>query len=504
MSFNEVKQLRKENKLEEALVIATNDLASNPDNIWNKRAIAWVYYDLLKLNSSSEAFETFLENLQKLKDLELPADEKMVFDNAAYQIGKMIYSLENGEHTEIYKVDAIFEVISSFHFTKPSESFSFLLKGFHKVYKNNIKFLSFAKWWGLENLLPQDYLPEEYNGRNLMSLAEKAYDTYAKQLLVTDTIEGQPAWISEEHKEKINNFLPKLSQLIKEHPEYQYPPFYKAKLLLLLGNEENALSAFIPFALQKKNDFWVWDLMAGIFPVEDEKHFACYCKALSLKTQEDFLVKLRQKFAVLLIQKQLFAEAKTEIEKILKVKTDKGWKISPIITQWTESDWYKDAVAFHTNKPLYNKHKEKAEEILFADIPEEVIVVEYVNFEKKIINFVKDKSKHGFFKYSGALKKPEVGDILRVRFNGEGQNGFYKALTARKAGAEDVSDATRSFAGTFKLLSPHSFGFVDDVFMDPAIVKRYKLENEVAITGKAILSFNKKKNEWGWKAFSVN
>ncbi|MEP6262747.1 MAG: hypothetical protein ABJ092_14320 [Gillisia sp.] len=504
MSFKEIKELRQAGKLNEALQMANQALEADRENIWNKRGAAWVYYDLLKINATAETFEAFLENLQKLKNLELPENEKMVFDNTAFQIGKMIFALENGEQTDLSKVNSIFEAIHQFHLTKPSESYSFLLKAFQKVYKNSTKFLDFADWWNLDNLELNDFQPEEFNGRQLMSLAEKAYDTYSKQLLVTDTVDGQPAWISDQHRQKIESFLPKLSKLITEHPEYQYPPFYKAKLLILLGNEENALSAFIPFALQKKNDFWVWDLMADIFPEDDPRKFACYCKALSLKTQEDFLVKLRQKFAAKLIAKKLYPEAKTEIEKIIKVKTEKGWKISPVIVQWTQNDWYKTAILKENNMSLYNQHIGIAEEILFADIPEEVIVIEYVNRDKKMVNFVKDKNKHGFFKYTGILKNPSIGDILRVRFNGEGKDNFYKALSARNANPNDVSNALRKFSGTFRMLLPNTFGFVEDIFMEPTLVKKYSLQHNSTIEGNAILSFNKKKNEWGWKAYEIN
>lgn len=504
MSFKEIKELRQSGKLEDALDKANQALKADPENIWNKRAAAWVHYDYIKLNASSGTVDQFLDYLQNLNSLNLPEDEKMVFDNTAFQIGKVIFALENGEQTDLNKVNEIFKTIKNFHFTRSAKSYSFLLKAFHKVYKNHIKFLYFVDWWGLENLLPEDFLPEEYNGRSLMSLAERAYNSYAKQLLATDTNDGQPESVNEQQLEKIREFLPKISVLIKEHPEYQYPPFYKAKLLLLLGNEENALSAFIPFARQKKNDFWVWGLMANIFPEEDERQFSCYCKALSLKTSEEFLVKIRQKFAGILIKKQLFAEAKTEIEKVVKTKKGKGWKVSPLVNQWIESTWYKETTSLSNNKKLYDKHKERAEEILFADIPEEVIVVEFINRDKKFLNFVKDQNKHGYFRYAGFIKNPSIGDVLRVRFRGEGKNGFYKILTSRPAKEDDACAALRAFSGNFKLLSPQNFGFVEDIFMDSVIVKRHKLEDAVEISGKALLSYNKKKKKWGWKAFQIN
>ena len=49
MSFKEVKELRQQGKLKEALELAQSDLEQNPEDIWNKRSIAWVYYDYLKI-----------------------------------------------------------------------------------------------------------------------------------------------------------------------------------------------------------------------------------------------------------------------------------------------------------------------------------------------------------------------------------------------------------------------------------------------------------------------
>ena len=63
MSFKEIKELRQAGKLDEALQMAHHVLEAEPDNIWNKRAAAWVYYDYLKKNAQSGSIEAFKENL---------------------------------------------------------------------------------------------------------------------------------------------------------------------------------------------------------------------------------------------------------------------------------------------------------------------------------------------------------------------------------------------------------------------------------------------------------
>src|SRR5690606_18613452 len=149
-------------------------------------------------------------------------------------------------------------------------------------------------------------------------------------------------------------------------------------------------------------------------------------------------------------------EAKTEIQKVIATRKKHEWKLPNQIVQWTEQEWYKSAIAKKDNQDLYSSHIKQAEEILFQDIPEELIAVEFVNENKSMLNFVKDKRKFGFFNYSGNLTKPQIGDLLKVRFNGEGQDGFYKILSAKKADSNVSSDAMKDFEGTIKLVSPRS------------------------------------------------
>ena len=276
-------------------------------------------------------------------------------------------------------------------------------------------------------------------------------------------------------------------------------------MLLAVGDKESGLEAFLPFAKQKQNDFWVWGLMAEIFKEDKDLEFACYCKALSLKTPADFLIKIRQIFASLLIERKLFAEAKTEIKNIIAVREQKGWKVPNNIVQWTESSWYKEAKESSNNKTLYEKHKRKADELLYADIQEELVAVEFVNHNKKILSFVKDKTVNGFFNYDGLINNPKIGDILKVRIEAVGNEGFHRAFTLEKI--EDESNvhlpALKIVSGTIRIPENKSFGFIDDIFIPPNLVDSANLIDGQNISVKAILSFNKAKDEWGRKGIEA-
>jgi len=505
MSFKEVKELRKSGELENALTLAQQDLEKNISDIWNKRSIAWVYYEFLKKYSNAENYDKFIDYLKKIKSLELSEDENMIFDKCSFQVGKMLFSLSNESIADNSKIDELFNLVKEFHPTKPSGAYSYIFKAFNKFHKTWPNFLNFADWWGYENFSSEDFIQTEYNGKKIMSLAEQGYISYSKKLLEGEPVESNGMLMNNAiNKELVNEFLSKLEKIIKDHPEYQYPPYFRAKFLMVLGEDTyNVLTSFLPFAKQKKNDFWVWTLFAEIYSEDKELSFSCYCKALSLRTSEAFLVKVHQEFAEMLIEKEMFSEAKTEIERIISVREKEGWKISNQLKQWQNQNWYNKATSKDSNHDLYLKYLKKAEKILYQDIKEEVIAVEFVNRNKKILNFVESEKISGFFKYSNFIKNPQIGNILKVRFDGPGQDGYFKILSLEKAGDDVKSEAIKEFRGNIRISAFRKFGFVENIFVAPNLIAENNIENDQEIKGKAILSFNKKKEEWGWKAFYV-
>ena len=336
-------------------------------------------------------------------------------------------------------------------FTLPSKEFSVLITALHKVYKNNHQYVEIIGKC-IKYLRPEDFLPEVYNNRKLMPLAERIYYAYSKKILEGDAIPNQYG-IVEYHpnKENIKTFLSTLNHWIEKHPDYTFLPYYKAKLEIALGNTD-ALSAFLPFAKKKKNDFWVWQLISEIV-TEQELVFACLCKALSLKTPEGFLSKIRIELTKKLIEKKLYNEARTEVESVFKEKLENNHKTPNEILKWQREQWYIEAQPLKNNFALYNQYKGKAEVILYNEIPEDTIVITFVNQEKKIANFVKDQKKAGFFKYENFLKNPKIGDILKVRLEVfDLEKNAYKLLTTEKGNEADCK-AIKTVEGQLKIIS---------------------------------------------------
>lgn len=497
MPSKEIKELRQAGKLEEALSMAEVELKQSPDDIWSKRNISWVYYEYLKSTSSSEQFDSFIKWLKEIYLLRLPDTEKMLYDNLSWQIGKMVFSLSKATPFDPGKAIQVFEIIQHFHFTKPSESYSFLFKSLHKNLKDTDSYFQLADWWDFNNFQPEDFQKSKLeNGNEMMAIAEQAYIAYSRHLLPRHSGLGDVIF----NREKALSFLPILSSIVEQYPQFQYPPYFKAKLLLALGNKENILSSLLPFAKTKRDSFWVWEMLAEAFPDKQDILLACYCKALSCKSPAEMLINLRQKMAGVLIARKLFKEAKTEIALLIQARINKGYKIPNEIINWESEDWYQMTECATSNFHFYKKYLSLAESLLFSDIEEETVIVEFVNMQKQILNFIASENKYGFFKYDRFLNDVRVGDILKVRFQNGIPGGKYQLFTAIKIQDETFkAKYLKEVNGKIKIPSGKSFAFLENVFIHPSIVVERKLIDGMQFSGTAIKSYNLEKKQWGWK-----
>jgi len=505
MSTKEVTTLRKAGKLIEAESLALTLLEQEPDNIWNKRAAAWVYYDFLKQNDQAQDKEAYLNYLHKVYELQLTNDEDLFFKNIVYSISAFIHSLAKEPNNHYNAVNQVFNYLTYFHFNTSLDEYSMLLQAFLK-FKDWNGFGNFVRWWDLKNLNPKDFESTEYNGRSMMSLAEKAHAAYCKSLLKGDLaiVNGFVGGEYVVNPQKIRDYLPMLDQLISEHPNYKYSLYYKAKLLLEIKEYTKAVDALLPFALQKQNDSWVWSLLADAFNDQPQLQIACNCKALTLKSKPAFLINTRLHLAQLLIDAQHYDKAKFEIETIIKVRQQNNWSVDKEVTALTQQSWYANTQATTDNTSFYHEHKKLAQDLLYKDIPNTQIVVTYVNPSKHMLNFIDEQKNQGFFKYQGLIKNPKIGGVLNVKFTDQ-KDQFYKAAYLEPVAVMPTdSKVVKKFEGLLRQKTPGSFGFIDDVFISPKILDKTQYTDQDQVSGIAVKSFNKRKNEWGWSALSLN
>ena len=479
-----------------------------------------MYYAFLKRDQGSH--DAFLETLSKIIELKMPENENLFYEQFCWAIGGHNFKISKSELSNTDKFNAvnlIFEAIKSLKLA-PSKGYSFLLKSFHNAFKeissddsfnNNIvintskSYVEVFQWAGFESFLAEDYEPFEINGRKIMSFVEQVIIGYAKVLLKGEPehLQGGGVLSAKINEEKTAQFLNFIDILIDEHPEFQYSLYYKSKLLLALEKFEDAKKSLIPFVKMKKNDFWVWDLLGEAYADDANMQIACVCKALTLNTKESFLVKVHQKLADLLVGKELYTEASVEVLNSITIRKKNDWKINNELIKYTHLDWFKKEVNIKGNKNFYEEQSILAEELLYNNHEEIVIVIDFVNTNKKVVNFIKDKITTGFFSYKHLKMSPKIGDIYNARLNPIGEDGFYKVLTFKKSLNEE-SEVIKNVSGSLRMAANRDFGFINDNFVAPDLIIKHKLKDGDEVHCKALLSFNKKKNEWSWRVFKVD
>ncbi|MDF1867911.1 MAG: hypothetical protein P1U70_24040 [Saprospiraceae bacterium] len=495
-TFNEIKTLRKSGNLSVAFQQAQEWVQMEPENTWAKRALAWVLYDLTKEEVNNNNWGQFEANIQELQNLGLPDDEQMVFENFAYPIGKMVFRSTRQDTQDTVRLKSLFDGVISFPFPKPSKGYSFLLKAFHKAFKETKYYLEFTDRWDLKHLEIEDFKEEKLeNGRTIMSIGEQVLIANAKALLSGEVDDNNPFGDRIINENKIEQYLPILENAIENYPNLKYPAYYQGKLLMAIGYNKDALEAYLPFARKNRHQFLVWEILGDFYSADTKKAIAAYATALSCKSPKEFLVKVKEKLAELLIQQEYLNHAKTEIEELVATRQSHQWRLTSKVNNWQKSSWYNNTNGCLNNYEFYRDQKNEAIKLLYPNLEFQIATVYFVNNERGIANWIVDTNTNGFFKFCPFFRRLRIGDNLKLGFDSTQKST--DVITAEKS--NESGTCIKNFSGELRLHGSGNFGFVNDVFVPKDLLRK-----EGSISGKAILAYNKRKENWGWKAYKIS
>jgi hypothetical protein len=538
MSIAEVKNLRNQNKFEEAEKMSGLDLEAKPDDIWLKRNHAWSLYYMIKKHVQAGESEQAKRYYSNFESLSMPQDEVLIYERMAYfkrvlsenfiSAKKMI---EEGRFEEAFDLHANDENVKSEQIawalyylarnqnkSKNPDKAAFLsrLEVFtnkaepqhqlvYKLLVQEVMKLPLEYWtsrsmtWDLEflglfdALDPEDFEKQEYEGKKLISLAERLHIAYSKALIRE---KASP--------EKVKHYLSAVVEvLLESHRGMLYVPYFKAKLLLEIGDRKEGMEAFLPFARKKQGEFWVWQVFAEYYQEEQELYLSCLCKALDCKVKPEFLSGIKERLIAHLIRVRDFDWAKSELDHLLQIREKQGWGMRTSHRSDLAAAWYVQSKGISL-KGKYEGYKGKAEELLgvgfgvgSVKIP---IVVEFINEDKRVFSFVTKDQVKGFGKYT---KKPELGELY-VLEGSAGEGGFYKVDQLKEfLDVESMLHLRKMVTGKLKQLNGKPFGFVEGVFVTPALIQQYKLIADQPIEGVALYGAVKGKAEMSWRMISI-
>ncbi|TFV94477.1 hypothetical protein E4S40_10675 [Algoriphagus kandeliae] len=508
-----------------------NQLYLNPADIWAKRNHSWSIYYLIKKHIKAGQTAQAKHYLEEFSALQMPDEEKLLHERMKYffkvleqgylRIKQLIAEekFEEAFHLELKKENADLEQLSwivyyllrSFNKTgKPSPTKTMeLLQKLMQHYTPSKRLVNKlilqeliktpADFWvgqkqsyslekvGLFDILEEDdFQKQEWEGKKLISLAERLHITYSKALLREKVAE-----------EKILAYIRGIVEpTLEKYPAMIYVPYFKAKLLLGIGDRASGISAFLPFAKKKAGEFWVWQVFAEVYEDDPKLYFSCLCKAMTCKTKPEFLSNIQEKLISHFIKTGKYDQAKSELDKLMKLRERQRWGIKTIHRQYLDSNWYNRAENHPTN---YRDHVAKAEALIGITPYESLLViVHHVNREKKVFGFLIEENKSGFGKY---LKEPIPNRIYRLEGN-FGKGDFFN-VKKQKEVEGNSHPLLRLVEGKVIKKVHQAFAFVDGNFIPPELVKKNRLMTNENVKGTALLAPLKGKKEWAWKVISI-
>ena len=489
-SLREITTLCRAGQVQIAYGLAKADMEKQLS--WAQREMGWALYYLIKDDTGAGNYQSLvshLDELTALDQLEIPFDNSL-FENVLFKVAEFVkVHVQPKDINSPVKLSSLFSKLRGYNF-EPSKGYSFLLQGFIR-FDEWQEMNDFLEWWDLRKLTQDDYTPfKTQNGKTIMSVAERAFIAKSKALLRLNDLG------------RIEEFLPLMDELMVNHPEMTYPGYFYGKLLLALGSTaDEALKVIVPFARKKATEFWVWQLLSDVFVNDSDKRLACLLRAVSCKTQENFLGKVRIKLAQHYIQHNQYDLAKFQIDKITQCYLSQGWHLPYEVDCWIHQPWI-NTVLSNDHAPI--DYKTITNEILCNGSEEVLAIATYfdANSHKATLVYGKEKRMTPKLRF-----KVGAGAVLKVNYITEA-DGKQRVLHAEKTKFPTNLDFAKVVEGKVSKRTDKEFAFLKtsngDFFIAPNTVRKYNLQNNETIKSLIVYDYNRKKDSWGWTCVSIN
>jgi hypothetical protein len=409
MATDIFKMLR-EGRVAEALPSSRDLYRTEPDNIWNLRALVrslckmiWEVQDASQVESlarelaalpalpdddSDRDLTAYRErtvrradplqrqlleirqisnagrNRDALRELRLlwreNSGHKDVANALAWEIWRDLIQALRQEKPEKPKVRSLLLEYRNLNPNQPSEIHSRVLEAAARAAGAGLlpSFCGFLKWWGTERLRPEDFTGNPArDGTRFPSVVELAIKGLGK------TVQDEPSLELVRFAESF------MADHADRFPDRAWFPYYRALTLVRCGELEQARAMMTPIVREKPSEYWAWHHLALCYAPGDRLRLACLCKArLSRVAKPQMLLRVQADLAMELMAQEYFPEARRELETSAGIRREHGWSIPEALDKaLSEPRIAKVEVAANTAR-LREKAAE-AEEALWDDAP---------------------------------------------------------------------------------------------------------------------------------------
>jgi len=465
----EIKDLRKSGRLDEAYTRGKELLNNHPEDRFIRKEFGWVLYGKVK---------KFVERANQSQ-----ASQTDISANKLREILGEYYKLK---------------------LSRPDLLFSLLLSQTLR-FPGKLNFLpDFMIWAGIDSFSQEDFETSTGNDDQVFeSLVEKTarkVGSIANEL----TIEDYP------NIQKLQDFAITLIDHALKKTKVQKPEwlnYRKALLLKNLGRSEEAQSLLISFVQQKRGDFWAWHALAKVIETSDPALALGLCSKACLTCKDlNFGVSVFEdlsRLAAFQEEKQL---AKWSAEQAFTIRSNNGWKIPQSLRNLLNTSWYSHAESLSNPQEKLLRVAAGAERIIWADCPKynaNYLGTFLTKNEKKMVKLgllSNAESQELVSPERGLLNNLNLvfGDPVAVTLDESRERSTVVVVEKRESGK--VFDSILCKTGQFHL-KQGGFGFLDDIYVPHDLASQLKDKQIVNLV--FVKKLNKKKNQWGLTAIAV-
>lgn len=207
----------------------------------------------------------------------------------------------------------------------------------------------FDLWGGSAKLRPEDW--EQFEGEHgtLPSLVEKLVTVYVKEVMT-------------DGRDPSEDFVTLIDKALETFGNNQNLPRQRAQIYLHFNQKDKAIDLYRKQLKRNASRYYLWAELAAL--VEDaDTRLALTCMALSIKTKEDFLGKIRIYLAEQLCDRNEYALAAGQLALVRRCYERQGWHIPPTIAK--VSDRIPAETAEADGRDFMRRHADEANIYLY-------------------------------------------------------------------------------------------------------------------------------------------
>lgn len=274
----------------------------------------------------------------------------------------------------------------------------------------------------------------------------------------------------------------------------------KARIFAAAGDLDRAREAYLSVLRSKCGESWAWFGLARTYENEPGKAICLVSFGLTCAHDPKFSIPGLVRLAELLAETGVHDYASKALIKLTKIYSDNGWALKDSIVELASSAWFDgsldtldldahiEELAVGANKYAMVKPTTYSGVVLSVHDSGKGATI-YIHRDLKL------SARKAVFE-NRSIPKPGAIVKLLCDMGSESPD----VVSVEETQTHDTPDI-RSFKGSLKV-SEKGFGFVSgDIFVTPSLVEGVQPNVEVA--GVAVMSFDKTKNRYGWKAITL-